>query len=170
MSLLMTLLANGVCGQEPNLPPNPQPRSGDSRDQDIHLPDEMRSRMEIERAEHDYQKFLEDVNKLNDLASEVAKSYQEHNRLSAEELKKVGLIEKLAKKVLNRAGGDEVGGASKPGQLTMADAVAQLSTDAATIKKNITTETRYVVSATVVANSNEVISLAQFIKRNQKAE
>jgi len=123
----------------------------------------------IERAEHEYHKFLDDVDKLSDLAGEVAKGYQEHSRLSSEEVKKVGTIEKLAKRILSHAGGDAVGGA-KPSQLTMAEAVAQMNTTAATIKKSITAETRYVVSATVIANSNEMIGLAQFIRRNQKTD
>jgi len=85
-------------------------------------------------------------------------------RLSEDEIKKLNTIQKLAKHVLSHALGDEVEDkSSKP--MTLAEAVDQMKAAAANIKKTMTAETRFEVSAVVIANSNEVISLAQFIKR-----
>jgi hypothetical protein len=153
---------------KPNQPsPDAQRKSPEdrwSRTQDTALPDEMRTRMAMERAESDHRKILEDVDKLNHLSSEVANGYHERGKLSDDEIKKLNTIEKLAKHVLNHALGDEVEDKSeKP--LTLAEAVDQMKAAAANIKKTMTGETRFEVSAVVIANSNEVISLAHFIKR-----
>jgi hypothetical protein len=128
---------------------------------------DMRIKMAIARAEIDHKKLLEDVEKLSNLSSEIAKGYDEHKRLSADDLKKLGTIEKLARHVLTNSGGDEVD--QKSDQMPLGDAIDKLNSTAASIKKEMTAETRFVVSATVIANSNEVISLARFIKQ-QKAD
>ncbi|MEK6302591.1 MAG: hypothetical protein AABO41_17910 [Acidobacteriota bacterium] len=153
---------------KPNQPsPDTQRRTPEdrwSRSQETGLPEEMRTRMAMERAESDHRKILDDVDKLNHLSSEVARGYHERGKLSDEELKKLNTIEKLAKHVLNHTLGDEVEDKS-PKPLTLAEAVDQMKAAAANIKKTMTAETRFEVSAVVIANSNEVISLAHFIKR-----
>ena len=132
--------------------------------QDSNLPDDMRTRMAVERAENDHRKVLEDVDKLSALSSEVARGYHDRGRLSDEELKKVSAIEKLAKHVLTHTLGDEVEDKSpKPSNMT--EAVDQMNAAAASIKKTMEAETRFEVSAVVIASSNQVITLAHFIKR-----
>jgi hypothetical protein len=129
----------------------------------------MRIKLAIERADSDYRKALADAEKLNDLSAEVAKVYRERGSLSAEEMKKVGAIEKLAKRILSQAGGDEVDDkTANAEQQSLADACDKLSTAATKIKDSMKTQTRFVVSAAVIASSNEVINLAQFIRRSQK--
>ena len=147
---------------------SPKDRSKDS-DQDLSLPEEMRIRLAIERADNEYRKTLEDAEKLNDLSTEVAKVYRERGNLSPEEMKKVGTIEKLAKRILSQAGGDEVDDkTAKAEQKSLADACDQLTSAAAKIRDSMKMQTRFVVSATVIASSNEVINLAQFIRHSQK--
>jgi hypothetical protein len=158
---------------DPKPLPRPRPDQGSNGEDQGHmsLPEEMRIKMEIERANSEYKKFVEDVDKLNDLSAEVAKSYGEHGKLSSEEVKKLGTIEKLAKRVLSHAGGDEVDDKSgKTTAMTVSDAVAQLTTAATNIKNSVKAETRYVVSATVIASSNEVINLAQHLRRALKTD
>jgi len=135
-----------------------------------HMPEEMRIKMAIARAEEDYKKVLEDVEKLSSLSGEVAKDYGDSKQISGEDVKKLGTIEKLAKRILTHAGGEEV--ATKNGandQPALADAIGLLETTVANIKKEMTAETRFVVSATVIANSNEVISLSRLIRRSKKS-
>jgi hypothetical protein len=131
------------------------------------LQQDMRIKMAIARAEGEHKKLLEDVEKLSSLSSDIAKGYSEHKRLSSDEIKKLSTIEKLARRVLSNSGGDEVD--QKSDQMPLSDAIDKLNTTAASIKKEMTAETRFVVSATVIANSNEVISLTRFI-RQQKAD
>ncbi|HWN99383.1 MAG TPA: hypothetical protein VNS63_08950 [Blastocatellia bacterium] len=157
-----------VAQTKPQPSPDPPRKVRDEHWQnspDSGLPDEMRKRMEVERAETDHRKILEDVDKLNELSSEVARGYHERGKLSNEDLKRVTTIEKLAKHVLNHTLGDEVEDKSqKP--LTMAEAVDQMKTAAGNIKQTMKAETRFEVSAVVIANSNEVINLVHFIKRS----
>lgn len=175
-ALFILLLALAATAQTPTTSPPIKPDSkpldkmSKEDDQDIGFTQDMRIKMAIARAEAEHKKVLEDVEKLSSLSSEVAKDYGEHKRLSPGEIKKLGTIEKLARRVLTNAGGDEVDQKSDSfDHLHLADAIDKLNTTAASIKKEMTAETRFVVSATVIANSNEVISLARFIKQ-QKAD
>ena len=137
---------------------------------DADFPNEMLKKMEIARKEIEYKKVLEDVGKLSDLTNEVVKSYDEQKRISPEDVKRLGAIEKLAKHVLTGVGGEEVGDkSSEAANMTLADAVGKLNAAAENIRKEMKTETRFVVSASVIANSNDVISLTRFIRHNQKA-
>ena len=154
---------------EPISPPLGAGKSKDS-DQNVNFPEEMRIRMDIERADSEYRKTIEDADKLNDLSAEIAKSYRDNGRLTLDELKKVGTIEKLAKRILNQSGGDEVDDKNKPVQRSLPEAIEQMSAAAANIQKSMKVQTRFVVSATVIANSNEVINLAQFIRHSIKAD
>jgi hypothetical protein len=160
--------------------PNQASRSSDAKaparnhrdgDQESTLPEDMRIKMAIAREEDEYKKTLEDVEKLSGLSDEVAKGYVERKQLSADDVKKLNTIEKLAKRILSHAGGEEVG--NKPGSvehLELADAIDKLNSAAANIKKDMKAETRFVVSATVIANSNDVINLARLIRHTQKAD
>lgn len=150
---------------------NTKPHIRKDDDQDVTLPEEMRIKMAIAREENDYKKTLEDVEKLSGLSDEVAKAYVERKKLSADDMKKLGTIEKLAKRVLNHAGGDKVGDKSGSAEhLGLADAIEKLNAAAASIKKDMKAETRFVVSATVIANSNQVINLARLIRHTQRAD
>ena len=135
------------------------------------LPDDMRIKMAIARAEEDHKKVLEDVEKLSDLSTEIAHAYDERKRLSSDDLKKLGTVEKLAKRILTHAGGEEVDSKSDSTEnLVMEQAIDPLNTAVANIRKEMTAETRFVVSATVISNSNEVISLSRYIRRAKKTE
>jgi len=135
------------------------------------MPDDMRIRMEIARADADYKKTLDDADKLLTLSIEVARVFHDTGKLAGEDLKKVGTIEKLAKRILSQAGGDEVDDRtndlqSKP----LNDTVEQMSAAADKVQKCIKEQTRFVVSATVISNANEIIHLAQHIRRTLKAD
>ncbi|HEX8091291.1 MAG TPA: hypothetical protein VF762_20715 [Blastocatellia bacterium] len=176
LTVFTTLLMTGAAAQTtspfPRLndpPPRMKDRPAKDSSQDLTLPEEMRIKLAIERADSDYRKTLADAEKLNDMSAEVAKICRERGGLSAEEMKKVSTIEKLAKRILNQAGGDEVEDkTAKAEQKSLADACEQMSVTAAKIRDSMKMQTRFVVSAAVIASSNEVINLAQFIRRSQK--
>src|SRR6266571_413253 len=152
----------------------PDPKTGEVRprdhDQEVSLPEEMRVKMAIARAESDHKKVLEDVEKMSDLCGEIAKGYAEHKQLSADDMKKLGTIEKLAKHVLNSAGGEEVDVKSAADHMQTSEAINKLNAAAETIKKDMKAETRFVVSATVIANSNQVIHLSRYIRHAPKVD
>lgn len=154
-----------IAGQ--SQPPTEPPPEHRATDQEIELPAEMRARLAIERAEGEHRRFVNDVNKLDELSTEVVKNYREKNSLSSDDLRKLGSIEKLAKKVLSHAGGSAVED-EELRKLPMPEAIERMSAAAASIKKNVMAETRHIVSATVIGYSNEIINLAQIARRPKK--
>ncbi len=158
--------ANRPLARKPQ-PPQETPAEHRAADQDIELPAEMRARLAIERAEGEHRRFVNDVNKLEELSTEVAKNYREKNIISTEDLKKLGSIEKLARKVLSHAGGSAVED-EELRKLPMPEAIERMNAAADSIKKNVMAETRHIVSATVIGYSNEIINLAQMIRRVKK--
>ena len=138
-------------------------------DEPPNLPEEMRTRMELERREKDYQKLVDSATQLNALSAEVAKLYKENTALSAEQVKKLASIEKLARRILAESGGEEVSEkSSAEPPMGTSEAIDKLVATAADVKKSLERQSRYVVSAAVIANSNDLIHLAQYIRRGQK--
>jgi len=128
----------------------------------------MRVKMAIARAEESHKKILEDVEKLSSLSGEIVKDYGDSKRLSGDDLRKLGTIEKLAKRILNHAGGEEVDEKNDANEhMPLAEAIDMLGSTVASIKKEMTAETRFVVSANVIAKSNEVISLSRQIRHTK---
>src|SRR5262245_57880051 len=129
--------------------------------ENLNLPDEMRVRMLIERREQDYKKIMDSVDKLSILSGEVADSFQHNGKLSSDDLKKLEAIEKLAHQVLSHSGGEAVEDKEHtPAQV--GEAIQKIGEAACNIKKSMTAENRFVVSASVIASSNDVINLSRF--------
>lgn len=178
-TLLVALLPIAAASQA-NPPPTKQERPttstvsgdrGEVGEQEINMPAEMRIRLAIERAEGEHRKILEDVRKLSDLSGEVFSAYHDRTRLGSDEMKKLATIEKLAKRILAHVGGNEVDDKSKEIEaLSQADAIDQLTKAASKIRNDMTSQTRHIVSASVVASSNEVINLSQLIRHKQKKD
>ena len=175
--LLVSFLSLGAgWRQSPTAKPPPRQNTppaivGDPSEggQDINLPEEMRVKMAIARAEGEHRKVLEDVQKLSDLSTEVSDAFRDHSQLAPDDLKKLSNMDKLAKRILVHAGGSEVDDKSETTErLSIGEAVDHLSAAVTRIKHEMTSETRHVVSAIVVASSNEVITLTHLIRRKQK--
>jgi late competence protein required for DNA uptake (superfamily II DNA/RNA helicase) len=149
----------------PDPPPSPEMRK--EPDQLMGVPEEMRIRMEIERREQDYKKVMESVEKLNDMSTDLSTRFHQQGSLSPDDMKKLSTVEKLARQVLSHAGGEEVEDKDRH-PASLAEAFEEMSAAAACIKKDMSAETRFVVSASVIAKSNEVISLSRFIRRAHK--
>ena len=160
----VTLLLHSAIAAQDTRPDLKPPTS----DQDITLPDEMRARLLIARAEEEHRKFLEDVKKLGELSNEITVSFDKRGNLASDDVKKLATIEKLAKRILGHAGGSEVDDkTAQTKQLSVKDAIAQLTDAVGKITKTVMAETRHVVSATVIEQANDVINLAQFIRHSQ---
>jgi hypothetical protein len=176
LPIAFVLLAAGSAAAQTSTPqrpatrvPAPPPSVIPGDQESSHIPEEMRIKMEIARADEEYKKTLEDADKLSLLSTEVTAAFHGAGKLAGDDLKKLGTIEKLAKRILTQAGGDEVGDHS--GELQskpLNDALDQLSAAADRVQKCIKEQTRFVVSATVISNTNDIIHLAQHIRRIAK--
>lgn len=177
-AFFILLLAAAAMAQKADTTTRTIDRSAKSRwpdparkgEQELNFPEDIRIRMAIERADNEYRKTLEDVDKLSDMSSEVAKTYRDQGKLTEAEMKKLGTIEKLAKRILSQSGGDQVDDKDNPARRSVSEAVEQMSVAASNIQKSMKSQTRFVVSATVIANSNEVINLAQFIRHSRRSD
>jgi hypothetical protein len=147
---------------EPPLEPPEQERQQE-------IPSDIELKMAIERAESEHRKFLDYAKKLDELSAEVARRYREAGRLLAEDIKRLDSIEKMAKWILEHSGGERV---EKPDGLaeinSLANAVDQLSAEAAGINKRAASASRFVVDAAIISGSNEIIQLVRFIRRSHK--
>jgi hypothetical protein len=164
--LLISVVASAQ-STKPNLPPLTDEERAEQLNQEMNLPPEMRSRLAIERANNEHRKIIEDAQKMNDLSVEIAKRYDERSKLSSDDMKNVGTIEKLAKRILNFAGGSEEKIEDKK-TLSLSDCIVQLSKVAENVKKILLTESRHVISAKLIADANEVVNLAQIIRQFNK--
>src|SRR5262245_58996119 len=166
--LLLTFFAVNTFAQEPGPPTareRPRPQREESPEQD--LPAEMRARLEIERMDNVHKKILEEAERLETTAAQVAKHFQEAGHISSEDMKDLSTIEKLAKRILDFAGGSEEKiDDLKPAPL--GDMLNNLSALSAKVHSILKTEPRQVVSAVLIADSNTAIQLAQFIKKSVK--
>jgi hypothetical protein len=161
---IFTLLLHSATAAQDARPDLKPPTS----QQDITLPDEMRARLLIARAEEEHRKFLEDVKKLGELSDEITTGFGKRGSLTSEDVKKLSTIEKLAKRILGHAGGSEVDDkTAQSKQLSVKDAIALMGEAVGKITKIVMAETRHVISAAVIEQSNEVINLAQFIRHSQ---
>ena len=141
----------------------------DGAEQHSNLPEEMRIRMAIERADGEHRKVLDDVQKLAGLSAEFVAAFRNRGSLTPDDMKTLNNIRKLAKRILSHAGGDEVDDDTKEiDKLTVAEAVEHLQIAVDQIKDETISRTRHIVSATVIANSNQVINLSQLIRSKQK--
>ncbi len=148
-------------------PPLTDEERAELLNQELNLPPEMRSRLAIERANNEHRKIVDDAQKMSELSVEIAKRYDERSKLASDDLKNVATIEKLAKRILNFAGGSEEKMEEKK-SLSLSEAVAQLSKAAENIKNILLAESRHVISAKLIADANEAVNLAQIIRQFQK--
>jgi len=168
------LLLAGIARPQVKSTETPKPRAihqqTDSQEQqDVSVPEEMKTRMQIERADKDHQKLVESAKQMGELSAEFAKTFKETSRLDSQELKKLASIEKLARKILSDSGGEQTNEKfEQDDKMTLAEAVDRLNAASADVADSITKGTRFVVSAAVISNSNEVIHLAQYIRRAEK--
>jgi len=167
--LLGVLAAAQVRSADPPKPRVTRQQSDSQEQQDPSLPEEMKTRMEIERADKEHQKLVDSAKQMGELSAEIAKSFKETSRLDSQELKKLASVERLARKILNDSGGEQFNDKSdRDEKLTLAEAVDKLNAASADVANSISKGTRFVVSAAVISNSNEVIHLVQYIRRAEK--
>ena len=143
------------------------PMSEEEMGQEWNLPPEMRARLAIERADNEHRKVLGDVEEMSELTEKVSRRFETQGKFSSDDLKGLEKIEKLAKRILLFAGGSEEKDEELK-SLALKDMVSRLGEAVGKVKAIMAKEPRQVISATVVANSNEAIILAQQIRRSQK--
>jgi vacuolar-type H+-ATPase subunit I/STV1 len=172
---LLTALLLLLCGSitaaaqtAPKFPgniPNDKPAAGTQEDPLQPLAQrEMIKEMELKREAGDYKEHLARAKENAQLAAELKEIYSRQKALHEPELKKLSRMEKLARQIRSRAGGEENKDELKeaPPQIEPAlERLAELSTE---LQKKVESTPRQVVSAAVIKRANEVVELVKYIR------
>ena len=125
---------------------------------------EMLVEMAIKREENEYKEHLARAKENAQLASELQETYSRRKNLEAPDLKKLSRIEKLARQIRSRAGGEETKDELKetpPHVEAALERLARLSTE---LQKKVESTPRQVVSTAVIKRSNEIVELVRYIR------
>ncbi len=173
--LLTSILASSTIAAgfdqrpNPNKPP-PEQSKADEPEQDAPtLPEDMRLRMKREREELEHRKIVDSARQLFDTSVELAKGYKDAKALNDDAFKRIATVEKLARRILSHVGGEVVEPKERAGEApSVPDAIDRIILASENIKKHFTSETRFVVSAAMITDSNQIIHLAQYLRHGQK--
>jgi hypothetical protein len=149
-------------------PPLPPPQSGDPRDRDQtpmgSFEEEIRAKRAIKLAEKDHKENLERAREISDLAKSLQAALKDKTAIDRDSLKKLERLEKLTKKIRNKAGGEdeEVKIVDHPTDIT--SAVLKVAESAEALSKDVQDTPRQVVSATVIGNANVLLELIRLLR------
>lgn len=125
---------------------------------------EMLKEMEIKREEGDYKEHLARAKENAQLAVELQEIYSRQKTLEAAELKKLSRIEKLARQIRSRAGGEETKDELKETPQHVEAALERLARLSTELQKKVESTPRQVVSTAVIKRANEVVELVRYIR------
>jgi hypothetical protein len=125
---------------------------------------EMLKEMELKREEGDYKEHLARAKENAQLAAELQETYSRQKTLEAPDLKKLSRIEKLARQIRSRAGGEETKDELKETPQHVEAALERLARLSTELQKKVERTPRQVVSTAVIKRSNEIVELVKYIR------
>lgn len=125
---------------------------------------EMLEEMRIKREAGDYKEHLERAKENAQLAVELQETYARQKTLQAPDLKKLSRMEKLARQIRSRAGGEENKDELKENPPQLETAFERLAKLSAELQKKVESTPRQVVSTVVIKRANEIVELVRYIR------
>lgn len=125
---------------------------------------EMLKEMELKREAGDYKEHLARAKENAQLAAELHETFARQKTLEAADLKKLGRMEKLARQIRTRAGGEEDKEDLKEPPQEIEATLKRLADLSAELQKKVESTPRQVVSASVIKRANEVVELVRHIR------
>jgi hypothetical protein len=125
---------------------------------------EMLKEMEIKREESEYKEHLARAKENAQLAVELQETYARQKTLQAPDLKKLSRMEKLARQIRSRAGGEENKDELKETPQQMEEALERLARLSTELQKKVESTPKQVVSTAVIKRANEVVELVKYIR------
>lgn len=167
--LLLVCGSYAVSGQSaPKFPGNVQqndkPAGGEDDGPQTVSHREMIKEMELKREEGDYKEHLARAKENAQLAAELQETYARQKTLQASELKKLSRMEKLARQIRSRAGGEENKDELKEAPVEIEVALKRLAGLSTELQKKVESTPRQVVSTAVIRRANEVVELVKYIR------
>jgi hypothetical protein len=166
--LLIGLLCCTVQAQspQPKLPgdDNPAAARDGTRDpaQDAHQ--DMLKELEIKRDENTHRQNIERAKESAQLGTELRDTYKQQRALSATDLKKLSRMEKLAHQLRSESGGSDDEEQLKDPPKDLAATLARMADVAEELRKCVEKTPRHVVSATIIAHTNELLELVRLAR------
>ncbi|HJR07197.1 MAG TPA: hypothetical protein VJ842_08070 [Pyrinomonadaceae bacterium] len=125
---------------------------------------EMLKEMELKREESDYKEHLARAKENAQLAAELQETFARQKTFESADLKKLGRMEKLARQIRSRAGGEEDKEDLKEPPPKIEAALGRLAELSTELQKKVESTPRQVVSAAVIKRANEVVELVRYIR------
>jgi membrane-associated HD superfamily phosphohydrolase len=124
------------------------------------------AKWKIKEEKKEFDELLKRGDEAEKLIVELSKTYQETQKLSSEDFKKVERLEKLVKKIRSEVGAEDDDEADNSPK-DVVDAIKMLSQNAENLVKELKKTTRHSISVVLVETSNAMLKLVRFIKFNR---
>jgi hypothetical protein len=175
--LFLSLLATGVASVQGQTRPTTTAdtisaetsRQDSSKGADLGTPeDEMRARNEIKIAEKERQENLERAREAAQLGTEIRDSFSKNRAFSASDIKKLERLEKLARRIRSRAGGEDDEEPLNNVPASLEPALTRLADTSEALCKGVEKTPRQVISTSVIERANELLEIIRFIRTNTR--
>jgi hypothetical protein len=173
--LALVVTANSQTQNKPAFPPPSDPvikdNSKDGSKDDVRFGspvDEMRTKLELKEEKKKYDEHLGRAKEAAQLASQISHNFETNKSLSNEDQKRFERLEKLTKRIRNDAGGE-----NKPDPdlkdipAGMDQTLKKISEMADELHKLVENTPRNVVSAAVIDQANQLLSLIQRVRTSR---
>ncbi|MGI9104960.1 MAG: hypothetical protein ACR2G4_01780 [Pyrinomonadaceae bacterium] len=125
--------------------------------------------MEIKREENNYREHVARAKENAQLGVELREAFALQKTLHESEIKKLSRMEKLARQIRNRAGGEDDKDEAKDPPPLLETAIGRLAEISEELQKKVETTPRQIVSAAVIKRANEVIELIKYIRLHYRS-
>lgn len=140
-----------------------KPLQGESRVAD-EIEEEMRKKREIKAAEKQHEENVNRAREVSEIGKWLLDFYKKNNSWNKDAEKKLERMEKLAKRIRSDAGGSEDEGTTFTPTLDRSAAVSRLANVSNSLREKVEKTPRHVVSATVIDETNILLSLVRFVR------
>lgn len=123
---------------------------------------EMRQRSYFERLDAEHKQNIKRAGEGAILASDLLRSFNRNRALSANDVKSLERLEKIARRIRSYAGGsDDERDSVTESTMTLGDSLSQIAELSSNLQQEVEQTARQVVSAKLIADANRVISLVR---------
>lgn len=142
---------------------------GSPSNKDIGTPeDEMRARNEIRIAEKERQENLDRAREVAQLGDEIRQAFSKNKTLVSADMKKLDRLEKLVRRIRNRAGGSDDDEPLDNVPTALEAALNRLADTSEALSKGLEKTPKMVISASVIEHANELLEIVRFIRANAR--
>jgi hypothetical protein len=128
----------------------------------------MRARNEIRIAEKERQENLDRAREAAQLGAEIRDGFCKNKMLGSADMKKLERLEKLARRIRSRAGGEDDDEPLNNIPAALEPALTRLADTSEALSKGVEKTPRMVISTTVIERANELLEIIRFIRTNAR--